>query len=42
MEHIMTKSNEAGTCEMCGRPALPTGMWMMPIEGFCECIFWRA
>ena len=41
-EAIDTKNEVIKICEMCGRPVLPTGIWMMPIEGFCECVFWRA
>lgn len=28
-------------CPDCGRPVLPTGIYAMPIDGFCECVFWR-
>jgi len=42
MELTTTNSDDTSICEMCGRPVLPTGIWMMPIEGFCECVFWRA
>ena len=32
---------EVEVCEKCGRLVIPTGIWSMPLEGFCECIFWR-
>ena len=32
---------EVEVCEKCGRLEIPTGIWSMPLEGFCECIFWR-
>ena len=41
MESIKSYDGEVKICEKCGRPVLPTGTWMMPIDGFCECIFYR-
>jgi len=32
---------EGDRCRYCGRPVLPTGIYGQPVEGFCECIFWR-
>lgn len=32
---------EGQRCKSCGRPILPTGIYGMAIDGFCECIFWR-
>lgn len=42
MEVIDIKTENKKVCEKCGRPVMPTGIWMMPITGFCECIFWRV
>ena len=35
------ESWEGERCKYCGRAVLPMGIYSMPIDGFCECIFWR-
>ena len=29
------------TCAKCGRAVMPTGIYAMPLDGYCACIFWR-
>jgi hypothetical protein len=33
---------ESTICERCGKQVIPTGIWAMPLDGFCECIFYRV
>ncbi len=42
----MTKTSdldawEGERCLKCGRPVMPMGAVMMPIEGLCECVFFQ-
>lgn len=41
MELTATKIEDVQVCDVCGRPVMPTGIWMMPLEGFCDCVLWR-